>query len=878
LKQANKKNKRTKASKRSADRAAGGKVAGYKNKNTVANNAAQSKADRRNHQQQKRNAKREELLRKRRGVAGTSQPPRIVGIVSLSDTPGLEDRLKSGILKDADQVVHTYKNAHKSTVTCKFNVHKKDGNITVLTTDSYNHHGTDDGAAVLAALDLARICDVLLFVIDGNAPKREDTPLGFQIGESNSISTSKSATQQDWGHLISTRGDRLLTAVKGQGLPTILTVLAHTEKDAFGDDDITMHSVKSVRRAGIKRHLELKKYISRFALTEFGTGQEKVVEVDLSEEECEEMGDDETFKTVSVSSRAALIRTLCQISAQGPKFVSEVPRSYLVSDSLLYKESSKELSITGYVRGMAPLDTNALFHVPNVGTFACKSVLKRSQPLERFESTAMESSSPLCVEPHRRESLEMFATPDALEGEQNLVGFDEDADIIDNADQNNNFARPAGWSTYQSAWLDAVDEDHFEDAVDTGEMADDLNQQRMASTMSTGGGDVMDLDEANDVTFDDKRAIKEQRRKDMRDHLEFPDEVEVDEDGKASERFARYRSLKSFRQSHWDAKENLPETYASIFHFSNFKATQRSVMNEMKDVVKAADRAQGQFWRTSSVGLSEDSKMKVDSDSDDDDDEDDILKDCVPNGSYITLILRDVPVDRLKSLSSSALLTAVSLLPHENKVSVLHMGLSQTQSCDATPDNPIKSKDVLVFRCGWRTWKARPVFSQNNLNSDKHKFERYMPTQGAFFAASIFGPVTYTPCPVLVFRESDAGRRLVAIGSVIGADADRIALKRIVLTGYPVRVQKRWATVKYMFYNPDDVKWFKPAGLYTKHGLQGNIEESVGDHGTMKCLFNAPIKQHDTVCLPLYKRIFPKFAPENESDDKTISKPSLTVL
>jgi pre-rRNA-processing protein TSR1 len=29
----------------------------------------------------------------------------------------------------------------------------------------------------------------------------------------------------------------------------------------------------------------------------------------------------------------------------------------------------------------------------------------------------------------------------------------------------------------------------------------------------------------------------------------------------------------------------------------------------------------------------------------------------------------------------------------------------------------------------------------------------------------------------------------------------------------------------------------------------------------MKCLFNAPIKQHDTVCLPLYKRVFPKFAP-----------------
>jgi hypothetical protein len=50
----------------------------------------------------------------------------------------------------------------------------------------------------------------------------------------------------------------------------------------------------------------------------------------------------------------------------------------------------------------------------------------------------------------------------------------------------------------------------------------------------------------------------------------------------------------------------------------------------------------------------------------------------------------------------------------------------------------------------------------------------------------------------------------------------------------------------------------------------------------MKCLFNAPIKQHDTVCLPLYKRVFPKFAPseqDNGDDGKSclVSK-HLTVL
>ena len=46
----------------------------------------------------------------------------------------------------------------------------------------------------------------------------------------------------------------------------------------------------------------------------------------------------------------------------------------------------------------------------------------------------------------------------------------------------------------------------------------------------------------------------------------------------------------------------------------------------------------------------------------------------------------------------------------------------------------------------------------------------------------------------------------VSHGSILGADADRIVVKRIVLTGYPTRVHKRHAVVKYMFYNPDDVK------------------------------------------------------------------------
>ena len=58
------------------------------------------------------------------------------------------------------------------------------------------------------------------------------------------------------------------------------------------------------------------------------------------------------------------------------------------------------------------------------------------------------------------------------------------------------------------------------------------------------------------------------------------------------------------------------------------------------------------------------------------------------------------------------------------------------------------------------------------------------------------------------------------------------------------------------------MRYFQPCQLVTKCGLTAHITEPVGTHGLFKVNLSRPIKQHDTFCLHLWKRVFPKFERE----------------
>ncbi|KAF3338094.1 Pre-rRNA-processing protein TSR1 [Carex littledalei] len=535
-------------------------------------------------------------------------------------------------------------------------------------------------------------------------------------------------------------------------------------------------------------------------------------------------------------------------------------RPYIMSNEVCLKPENSILGtctlvLSGYLRAHN-LSPNQLVHVTGAGDFQLSKVdiLKDPFPLnERRGHNLMESEDmtqicqTLIPDTSAQEPLLVENTPDPLAGEQT---WPTEAEMAE-ADTNNKERKirkrklPRGTSDYQAAWIvEGTDSENDNSDIESeegngmvlDEELENNNDPEKDEDTTSRFTEKFDEETGADTEMeDDEHMTREQIEADIKriknanaEDEEFPDEVETPLDVPAKKRFAKYRSLKSFRTSPWDPKESLPVDYARIFAFDNFSRTQKHVLKTMREVDEGSSTT------------------------------------CAQVGSFVRIHVKNVPIhiaSRVCHASKAIPVVTSGLLQHESKMSVLHFSVKKNDSYVA----PIKSKETFIFNVGFRQFVARPLFSGDNINSDKHKLERFL-HPGRFSVASVYAPICFPPLPLIVLKKRDGELPAVAAtGSLKSVDPDRIILKKIILTGYPQRVSKLKATVRYMFHSPDDVRWFKPVDVWTKHGRHGRIKEPVGTHGAMKCVFNSVVQQHDTVCMSLYKRIYPRW-PEQLYD------------
>ncbi|XP_034934342.1 pre-rRNA-processing protein TSR1 homolog [Chelonus insularis] len=514
-------------------------------------------------------------------------------------------------------------------------------------------------------------------------------------------------------------------------------------------------------------------------------------------------------------------------------------RPHLIAEKVEYIPCEKDnltgtLKVTGYIRGKA-LSANNLVHIPEFGDYQLVQIDAPIDPFPIDPLRDVDNDDIKILEiadPKNQESLQDENIPEPMDCEQTWPTAEELAEAKA-AKQNKIIKRvPKGTSAYQAAWIpddgDELDDDKYSENDDDQNMAveqSDFDNEADNSKEDDEEYETITISEApiDEHRYDEQIDIREELQaidilKKANLDAKFPDEVDTPQDTLAKIRFQKYRGLDSFRTSPWDPKENLPFDYSRIFEFENYRNTKKRVFRDAEEVIGAEP------------------------------------------GWYVTLHIKNVDkelYDAYRAISPRPLVV-FGLLQYEHKMSVLNVTLQRTND---SGDQPIASKEKLLFQCGFRRFTACPLFSEH-ISGSKHKYLRFFQPQ-VTAVATMYAPISFSPCPVLCYKQHKNGElELIAKGNVLSVDPNRLIIKRVVLSGHPFKVYKRSAVIRFMFFNREDIEWFKPIELYTKYGRRGYIKEPLGTHGHMKCIFKGQLKSQDTVLMNLYKRVYPKWTYE----------------
>ena len=631
-------------------------------------------------------------------------------------------------------------------------------------------------------------------------------------------------------HEVDSAGEMLLRSIENQGVSNIITVVS-------GLDSIVFPKTKQAVSES------LKSYISHFL-----PQQEKVHSLDTPQE-C-----------------SNVIRSFCSSVPKG--IVWREDRCWMVVDEVGWAgDATLDTSsavLTGFVRGSG-LSANRLLQVGDWGAFQIEKVT--SAPLasnlkQKAEEMAVDDAEEPIVlaTPDSNQddlaevapeeiTMEDIGTMDMsrVTGEPKGVLLDNEHYFSDEDMRPSKAPRklPRGTSSYQAAWyLDDMSDSgsDWEDQADqngkvqTGPVPllgnDDEVLDDIAPNEPTEGNaseypqSEMFLDPAPQDEVEEITAYRSSRKKEAAEDLEFPDEIELHPNVLARERLARYRGLKSFKTSQWETTPDRPyepEVWNRLLQVPHYSSAKKRAIKESLDAVVAA-------------------------------------------GTKVKIHLRNVPISLKNSMSPFAPLAAFSLHRHEQKRTVMNLSIT----LDSEHEGSIKSKEQLLMQCGPRRFLINPIFSAPGVTTnDVHKYDRYL-HPGRTAVATVIAPLTWGTTPTLFFQQSaastDAGAsepsqallKLVATGTTMAPSSSRVIAKRVILTGHPYKIHKRLVTVRYMFFNAEDVHWFRALRLWTRRGRSGFVKESLGTHGYFKATFDGRISPQDAVAMSLYKRMWPR--------------------
>ncbi len=519
--------------------------------------------------------------------------------------------------------------------------------------------------------------------------------------------------------------------------------------------------------------------------------------------------DNPTFELNDENEIKSILRLSCALAPYTTNLDLRKHRTYMLIENIVKDEKNNlNANLYGYIRGNTLIEGKYI-HITGFGDYKVLNIEISNDPLpvkSKYEKI--------------NEKTEKNKNEKKMDVEENKNNNNKEInnEIIESHPENSNFDKenkpeiindelPENKKEKESNKIEEEEDIDFN--IDIKDDDEDISYH----------SDTNNEDEEEKKKISNKHKNKTNIKYRSKEEMEFQDEVDTPIDILAKERFKKYRGLESMKNGNWNPLENLPKEYGSIFSFENIRNTNRLAV---KFAIENGEKI---------------------------------------SGNYIKITIKDFNFDDLKYIKLDIPIVLSTLLDHERKLCVMNYKISPYfEQKDEIIQN--LNKKVLECQCGFRRYLIKPIFSIDIYkNSDKIKYEKFL-SKDKFYICTTYSQLTYSNSPTLLFTRLNGELSLVGSGISLDSNAKKIILKKIILTGYPVKIKKKKAIIRYMFFNPTDVNYFKPIQLTTKNGLRGNITESVGTHGYMKCIFNDFIKSNDTVCLNLYKRVFPVWFKE----------------
>ncbi|WBW72639.1 ribosome biogenesis protein Tsr1 [Schizosaccharomyces osmophilus] len=532
-----------------------------------------------------------------------------------------------------------------------------------------------------------------------------------------------------------------------------------------------------------------------------------------------------------------VVRALCTSHPRGIFWRDS--RAYLLAQDVEYNEG--KLFVKGIVRGKG-LDPDSLVHISGFGDYQINCIYDASDSKPKSSDTMEEDKNvneaglvELAAPTENQEQIETLAPNDfnmemEMEPEHPRGVRLDDFYYLDDEQEPVPVPKrvPKGTSSYQATWIPGVDEEEeqYSDVEDTELLVENEGgpeeEQPVSEQAESVAGDDDDAKSEMFVELNEEEETRQyeeyrQKMKEQQEELEFPDELEIDPKDLARERLKKYRGLRSFFSSPWDAEEydpSEPPEWRQLFKLENY----RNLKNKL--------------YKQPFIGEAKPGKLVV-------------------------VELRDVPVSVYDYYNQpNNMLVLYSLMAYENKTSVSHFTVTKHSEYE----DPLASKEELILQVGPRRLYVRPLYSDppsSGATNNLQKYNKYLQPK-VLALGTLIGPIVFGGLPVTLFKPMpDGSLRLAATGSFLKSDTSAVIVKRAVLTGHPFKINKKIITIRYMFFNPEDVMWFKPIQLFTKQGRTGFIKEPLGTHGYFKATFNGKLTVQDTVAMSLYKRMYP---------------------